>query len=418
MRLSVLFVLLFFISFVGAYQNTDIELANGVELNTTQFDSDGRVLFIWLPSERGLGEGYVPVALDLSALGYDVWSLNLHDSYVIPTGRDSLEEIEMYDLEVLLSKVESQGFEEVYLIASGRGVPMALELAYNWQTGNPQSRLLRGLFTFSPHLVKGRTEMGDDAEYLDIASYSNLPVYMLQTQYSTKFARSLEISGLLRQGGSQVYMRALKRTQGGFHMRPNDHLTKHDLEQRANLASMMESALGLLRSSPIPSPKPGYRSYKELAKTSSRGQIPQLHPWDGDPQPPELRLQDLNGQSFDLEDSRGEVILVNFWASWCRPCVKEIPSLSRLVDKMADQPFRVVTVNIGESEEDIREFLKTMQINFDILLDKDGNALRDWKVYAYPSNYLINQQGQITHSYRGALQWDAPHIVETIESQL
>ena len=85
---------------------------------------------------------------------------------------------------------------------------------------------------------------------------------------------------------------------------------------------------------------------------------------------------------------------------------------------MKGKPFKVLAVNIGETREDIRLFLEKIPINFDVLLDSNGNAVRDWKVYAYPSNYLIDREGKIRYAYRGALEWDAPEVVATIEGLL
>ena len=68
--------------------------------------------------------------------------------------------------------------------------------------------------------------------------------------------------------------------------------------------------------------------------------------------------------------------------------------------------------------EDIQKFIRLMPVNFDILLDKDGTAVRDWKVYAYPSNYLIDKTGLIQYAYRGALEWDSAPVIQTIEKLL
>ena len=112
--------------------------------------------------------------------------------------------------------------------------------------------------------------------------------------------------------------------------------------------------------------------------------------------------------------------MVNFWATWCGPCVKEIASLLRLIERLKDQPFRVVPVNIGESKARVEAFLKKRKVtpNFKVLFDPDGKVARQWKIYAYPSNYLLNKQHKVRYGYRGALEWDEPHIIETIQELL
>jgi thiol-disulfide isomerase/thioredoxin len=410
-------ILLLLISFsVEAYQNIEIELDTGSTLSVTQFKGDGKSLIIWLPSERGLGQGYITIALDLAAMDLDVWAADLHESYIIPTGRNSLYEMDMDDQLALIDVAKSQGYQDVFLLSSDRGAQLALNAAYLWQQKNDHADLIKGLLLFSPHLVQGRTEMGDSASYVEISNYSNLPVYMLLPQYSTKFARGKEIAAQLSKAGSQVYIHTFKGVQGGFHMRPEEDLKSVDISAREQLAENLYAAVGLLKASRKRDITPGYR-YTDNGKLDNRKiKTPNLHPYKADPNPQSLVLKDINGKTFDLSATSDEVILVNFWASWCRPCVEEVPSLSRLVNRMQGRPFKVVAINIGESSQDIKQFTQSIPVNFDILLDQDGQAVRDWKVYAYPSNYLIDREGKIRYAYRGALEWDAPEIISTIES--
>lgn len=414
------YLLAFYFLFVSpislAYQNFELELDSGTVMNMTHYQGAGKTLLLWLPSERGFGQGYIPVALDLAVLDYDSWIAHLHESYIIPTGRYSLNDIEIPDLVSLVDKAREQGFEEIFIISSSRGAQLALRAAYLWQHKNSGVNFIQGLLLFSPHIIRGKTEIGSQAEYVGIAQYSNLPVYLLQAQYSTKFARSQEIATQLHRGGSPTFIHAIRGVQGGFHMRPEEDLTVRDLDMRAQLAQIMENAVNLLRQR-TPGPLNSQYGIQELNEQPVEIVLkePKLHRYKGEKQPPLLKLNNLKGEAYDLAQKDGKVTLVNFWATWCGPCVKEIPSLSRLVEAMKGKPFKVVAVNIGESQQVISEFIKSIPVNFDILLDKNGQTVRDWKVYAYPSNFLVDQSGQIQYAYRGALEWDAPSVVNTIQ---
>ncbi len=71
-----------------------------------------------------------------------------------------------------------------------------------------------------------------------------------------------------------------------------------------------------------------------------------------------LKLKTLDGKVFDINDYKNQVLLINFWASWCNPCIKEIPSLVRLQEKFKGQYFKIITINIGEPKDRIIKFVK------------------------------------------------------------
>ena len=399
-----------------AYQNLELELESGTVLHISHFQGAGKTLMLWLPSERGFGPGYMPVTLDLAALDLDVWVTHLHESYIIPTGRYSLAEVELPDLVELVDIARERGYEELFIISSGRGAQLALKLSYMWQRNSNSVDFIKGLLLFSPHIIHGKTEIGKQAEYMEIALYSNLPVYLLQAQYSTKFVRSQEIAQQLQRGGSPTYIHFIHGVQGGFHMRPDEDLTDRDLNMRAQLAMVLQNATNLLRQTRAAPFNDQYRiAQSESSSAGIEDRAPGLHPYKGEKRAPPLQLTDMDGEAVKLADYSGKVLLVNFWATWCGPCVEEIPSLSRLAERMKDKPFKVVAVNIGESHQVISEFIQSIPVNFDILMDTNGQSVRDWKVYAYPSNFLVDRSGQIQYAYRGALKWDAPGIVNTIE---
>lgn len=133
---------------------------------------------------------------------------------------------------------------------------------------------------------------------------------------------------------------------------------------------------------------------------------------------PALSLPRLEGGSLDLMTLRGKVVLVNFWAVWCPPCRKEMPSMARLADKLADRPFAMLGVNVGESPEEIRTFLKQVPVNFPILLDSDGNHLKPWNVFAFPTSYVLDKKGRLRLGLFGSIEWDSPEAVARIEALL
>ena len=139
----------------------------------------------------------------------------------------------------------------------------------------------------------------------------------------------------------------------------------------------------------------------------------ELQVYKGGATPP-LVLKDLNGKTHDLKQYRGKVVLINFWATWCPPCRAEMPSMQRLKTKMAGKPFVILAVDMGETEAEVKAFLPQVKTDFTVLMDKDGRALKAWKVFAFPTSYLVDPQGKIRYGLYGAREWDAPDKAQKI----
>jgi len=133
---------------------------------------------------------------------------------------------------------------------------------------------------------------------------------------------------------------------------------------------------------------------------------------------PALALPTLDGGLSRLEQLRGRVVLVNFWAVWCPPCRKEMPSMARLAEQLRNRPFTILGVNVGEGPEEIRAFLKQVPVNFPILLDAAGANLRPWQVFAFPTSYVVDKQGRLRLGLFGSIEWDEPETVAKLEALL
>ncbi|HEY6106633.1 MAG TPA: TlpA disulfide reductase family protein [Anaeromyxobacteraceae bacterium] len=132
---------------------------------------------------------------------------------------------------------------------------------------------------------------------------------------------------------------------------------------------------------------------------------------------PPLALADLQGRKVDLASLRGKVVLVNFWATWCAPCLEEIPELA---DAWREQRGRCLEV-VGVAEEsgspaEVGEFARRHAIPYPLLLDRDGKAAAEWHVPGYPRSYLVDREGRVRRVFDGALsrrrleEATAPHL--------
>jgi thiol-disulfide isomerase/thioredoxin len=139
------------------------------------------------------------------------------------------------------------------------------------------------------------------------------------------------------------------------------------------------------------------------------------------PQPaPALQLKDLDGRQQDLAQRKGKVVLVNFWATWCPPCRREMPSMERLLQALKGEAFEVLAVDVGEDADTIDAFTSQFDARptFPILLDTRSHTLQAWKVAGLPTTFLIDRQGRIVASAIGGREFDHPEIVQAIRELL
>jgi len=142
----------------------------------------------------------------------------------------------------------------------------------------------------------------------------------------------------------------------------------------------------------------------------------ELSPYTAHPGTTVFDLPDLKGQQHSLGDYRGQVVLVNFWASWCSPCIKEIPVLKRLKQDLHDQPFEVLAVNVGEQKYRVWKFVKLISFELPVLLDTSKDTFQSWGASVLPTSFLLDKQGRIRYRVQGDTEWDSEKVVALIET--
>jgi len=127
-------------------------------------------------------------------------------------------------------------------------------------------------------------------------------------------------------------------------------------------------------------------------------------------------LEDLSGDTTQLTQHRGKVLLVNFWASWCPPCIQEMPVLETLKQKLAEQPFEILSVNVGEQKYRVWKFVKLINFDLPVLLDTRKNTFDSWGVSVLPTSFLLDKQGRVRYRVQGDTGWDSEAVMSLIEA--
>lgn len=392
-----------------------LTLSNGIDVPIKVYTGTGKNLFLWLPSEWGLRGRENDAAESLRGLGHSVWIADLHTAYFEPEGRSSLENIPTSDMTELIDSATRATKGKVYVLSAGRGAALSLLAIREWQIANAGLAGVGGAVFFYPNLSEGPPLPGGEPRFSPIASLSNLPVYIYQPALAARFWQLDRLRDKLGAGGSQVYSHVLKDVSDGFDLRTERNPIEKQTAKK--LPQLISSAIKVL----------GFHSEEEFPPVTSdmklhapeSGQLSVgLQVYQGKQRTHELRLKSVGGNTIDIKDYKGQVVLLNFWTTWCPPCVKELPSLNRLQKRMVDRPFKVLGVDVAESEQVVGSFLKNVKVDFPILLDTEGDTVHQWKLLAFPMSFLLGPDGEIKYGYYGALEWDTDEVVAIVEGLL
>jgi peroxiredoxin len=117
----------------------------------------------------------------------------------------------------------------------------------------------------------------------------------------------------------------------------------------------------------------------------------------------DFRLTDLAGKEQSLSQYRGKIVLLNFWATWCKPCTTEMPAMQASYDKLRDKGFVVLAVNELEDNDKVREHIKQYGHTFPVLMDHDNKIANQFGVFGLPVSVFIDQEGRVQEYIKGGL---------------
>ncbi|MGW7161347.1 TlpA family protein disulfide reductase [Paenibacillus taichungensis] len=134
---------------------------------------------------------------------------------------------------------------------------------------------------------------------------------------------------------------------------------------------------------------------------------------------PEFTAVNSAGEQVKLSDYRGKVVMINFWASWCTPCVREMPMINQIAQTYQND-VETLFVNVGEAKGTIREFMEKQQFDFPVIIDVTGKVSRLYRITGLPATMIIDQEGIFSHILLGELTKDIPlqqWLEETVQQK-
>ncbi|HSF29591.1 MAG TPA: TlpA disulfide reductase family protein [Candidatus Tectomicrobia bacterium] len=130
---------------------------------------------------------------------------------------------------------------------------------------------------------------------------------------------------------------------------------------------------------------------------------------------PDFTLPTADGQQVSLQQYRGKVVFLNFWATWCIPCREEMPALERLHQTYQAQDLAVISIDLKETAEQVKGFFEKHSLSFPALLDQNGSVFRDYLVAGMPTTYLIGRDGMLLARGVGGRDWTRAEAQQLIK---
>lgn len=157
-----------------------------------------------------------------------------------------------------------------------------------------------------------------------------------------------------------------------------------------------------------------------LAAVASLSSVPvqaqgyDIRAWPAGQAAPMLLGTDLKGQTWRLADLRGRAVLVNFWASWCAPCLAEMPLIQSLAETYGSDKLVVLAVNFKESGPVVQRYVQRNSLTLPVLLDPLGTLARAWGVTVFPTSVLVASDGRVSGLVRGEFDWSGPQAAQLL----
>ena len=408
----VLFGLLTLSSYATAGEVRTVSLSSGEDISLEVFHGGNALRILWITSTPGIKPRQREVAQSLARHNMEIWLVDLAESLFLPHSTQTLRTISPEMVAELINAVLNNQSAPALLMSNSYGAIPTLRGVHAWQTQQPQTSQLLGVVLFSPNFFTHVPTLGSRPSFIPELTATNVPIYLYQ---EAKNGNRWHLPAVLEalQQHAPVYTEILPGVTSMFYDEDQAPATYATLKA---LPEKIQHAAAMLRRHEVPVEALPVAA-REAASANS-GLDTQLKPYHGQVQPRPFTLTDAEGSIFKVGDFKHKVTVINFWATWCPPCVEEIPSLNRLKQAMQGKPFELISINYAETPQHIRNFMRKVAVDFPVLVDPTGELAGQWNVVAFPSTFVIGPDGKIRYGANAAIHWDAPAVIEQMNQLL
>jgi thiol-disulfide isomerase/thioredoxin len=409
--LLVLVILYLFAGWVVASEELVISDAADNDLHVQVYPADGNKLLIWLVDHDTKRQMFEDMLVAVNKSGFEIWRVDLLGDYFLPRSSENERTLPGDGVEAILAYAHDHSDKSIMLVAYDRMPVTLLRGVHQWQKTSPESRL-SGAVLFYPNLFGPAPVAGEDPVIDPAVSLTNIPVVIYQPDSGSQRWRLAQVLDALWNGGSAAFAYMVPHVRDWFFMGDIDH-GKGDKKATTRIPSELHAFHRLMESYPKP-----VASTRKAGEGFMRSDVKELVKFKRKKMVPGFSLYDLNNEKIQWEAYKGKVTLVNFWATWCPPCVEEVPSLNQLAARYANSDFEVVSIDFRETREQLTAFTEKIPVDFPVLFDLDGKTSINWKVFSFPSSFIVDRQGYIRYSANRAIDWNTENIWQVVDALL
>lgn len=416
-RKTLLITLLLISSWYSTVTCAQVEItlavADSNELTVARYEATGKYLAIWLAPEYGFREAHHTMAQLLTEQQIEVWQSNIIEALFLPQSVSSLRQLDGRYIADLIEYAHVTTGKKIILMGDSYASINVLTGAHQWQSRKQPGNYLIGAILFSPYTYAYIPSLGLEPEFMPVIDSTNIPLMIYQAKNGGNINQFNKTLGKLQQHNNPVYSKYMPDIISLFHDTPPSELMKKTAKQ---LSPNIKKMITILQSHKVPATPIPLSTFS--TQQHGRGIDFNIKEFKGDIEPLAINLLDTNDEPYIRNEYTGKITVINFWATWCGPCVEEIPSLNRLKQKMKDLPFELISIDYAEDKKTISDFMQKINVEYPVLIDKDGAFAKQWKVISYPSTFIIDPQGKIRYGVNSAIHWDDPDLIDTLKALL
>ena len=401
---------------VVAYKNEELTIER-------YQNADSAWRFVWLHSQYDrLLEWERPLLMQLQQSGVEVWATDILGSLFLTRSSASVRQLSGEAVAAVLEIAQQASNEDgkgIVVLASDRMAGLALKGVRAWQQQNvSEPTNFKGSILLFPNLYANTPLAGEAPNWDAVVEVNQAPVMILQPEQGVHRWYLADLSTQLAQQQAAVYSWVLPGVKDYFFNPFAKQRTEPENVMTAQLPTIFQlSAQRLAAYAASHHPAQLAQIQNDQAVNVHRT-LPKLHEFSALKPAPGLVGKTFDEQALDLADYKGKVVLVNFWATWCPPCVTEIPSMNRLLAKYQAQGLEIVSVDFQQSATDIATFVKRVPVDYPIVLDHDGRLSKQWGVFSFPTTFVVDRQGRLRYSLNQGVEWDVPELEAPLRALL